>query len=54
MSATNSYDISTMDCIREGMIAFFLTEKIVIEKKLLNGENVEFDHIKTIVNLEKL
>ncbi len=31
-----------------------LTEKIVIEKELLNGENVEFDHIKTIVNLEKL
>ena len=31
-----------------------LTEKIIVEKELLEGENVAFDNVKTIVNLEKI
>ena len=31
-----------------------LTEKIIVESVLLEGENLEFDQVKTIVNLEKI
>ena len=31
-----------------------LTEKIIVESVLLDGENLEFDQVKTIVNLEKI
>ena len=31
-----------------------LTEKVIVEKELLEGENVAFDNVKTIVNLEKI
>ena len=31
-----------------------LTTKIVMKKDLINGEIIEFDQIKTIVNIEKV
>ncbi len=31
-----------------------LTEKVVMKKKLIKGEVVEFDQVKTIINLEKV
>ena len=31
-----------------------LTDEIVVEKSLREGETIEFDQIKTVVNLQKL
>ena len=31
-----------------------LAKEIVLKKNLVDGENVEFDQIKTIINLEKV
>jgi hypothetical protein len=45
ISATNSYDISTIDCILDGIIEFFLTEKIVVKlirKTAISMKSAEF------------